>query len=53
MVQWHPQKRCPAFLVGRTILWWEVLPGKFREGSRLVLPRFGYHGWLGYFALCG
>ena len=33
--------------------WWKVLPGKFRESSRLVLPRLGYHGWLGYFALCG
>ena len=36
-----------------TVFWWKVLPGKFRESSRLVLPRFGYHGWLGYFALCG
>ena len=35
MVQWHPQKHCPAF-----------------QSSRLVLPRLGYHGWLGYFALC-
>ena len=36
-----------------TILWWKVLPSKFRESSRLVLPRLGFHGWLGHFALCG
>ena len=54
MVQWHPQKRCPAFQVGRAqFFWWNVLPCKFRESSRLVLPRLGYHGWLSYLTLCG
>ena len=43
MVQWHQQKRCPAFLVART----QFFGGKSCESSRLVLPRLGYHGWLG------
>ena len=31
MVQWHPQKRCSAFLVGRTqfFFWWKSCPVNF------------------------